>query len=125
MARQLRLLVTGGRDYADAKYVSKVLHKYLQKAGVGNLCVINGGAPGLDTLATDWCNNNGVPCIVMPAAWEYYKKSAGAIRNSWMLKWCAPTHCRSFPGGRGTADMRAKALKATPRLIVRPKDKNE
>ncbi len=119
MTKPIRLLVTGGRDYSDARYVSKVLHKYLQKAGVGKLCVINGGASGLDTLATDWCKANGVPCIVMPAAWEYYKKSAGPIRNSWMLTWCLPTHCRVFPGGSGTADMRKQALKAN--LIVRPK----
>ncbi len=117
----IRLLVTGGRDYDDAAFVSKVLHKYLQHAGTGNLCVINGGARGLDTLATNWCLANGVPCIVMPAAWDYYKKSAGAIRNSWMLKWCSPTHCRVFPGGTGTANMREQAVRA--KLIVRPKGK--
>jgi len=107
----LRLLVTGGRDYNDEEFVALVLKRYNRKAkSIGRvLVVINGGARGLDTLAKNWCLKHGVPCITMDASWDYYRNSAGPIRNGWMLEFCAPTHCYVFPGGTGTNDMMKQA----------------
>lgn len=119
MAKSIRLLVTGGRDYEDRKTVCEVLNKYHERTQRNRktLCIINGGAAGLDRWARQWCKDNGVPCITMPALWTYYQKAAGAIRNQWMIDFCKPTHAVVFPGGKGTADMRRKAYKAG--LIVK------
>ena len=115
----IRLLVTGGRDYSDALKVDLILGKYLKLAGpaVTDLLVIHGGARGLDTLAAEWCDRKGVPCIAMKAPWTAYNKAAGPIRNSWMIKYTNPTHCHVFPGGSGTEGTHKKAVEAG--LVVR------
>lgn len=114
----LRLLVTGGRDYSDVKTVDRVLRSYLARVdGVKTkLLVIHGGAPGLDTLAGDWCNKNAVPCVSMNAPWTGLGRAAGPVRNAWMLKYNKPKHCHVFPGGAGTASMKRLAKDAGLRV---------
>lgn len=110
----LILLVTGGREYEDEAYVSKVLKSYQKMAREEDkvLVVVQGGARGLDRLVKEWCAKYGVPCIQVDAHWNYYHNSAGPIRNGWMIEFCNPTHCHVFPGGTGTRDMGLKALLA-------------
>jgi hypothetical protein len=50
--------------------------------------------------------------MTIHAAWQQLGKSAGHIRNGWMLKYGAPDLCLSFPGGAGTANMRKQAADA-------------
>jgi hypothetical protein len=117
---QIRLVVTGGRTYADSQYVSKVLRYYKALADSLNnvLVVVQGGAQGLDTLVRNWCKKNGVCVFTCDALWEFYDKPAGPIRNGWMLEFWSPTHGFVFPGDRGTQDMRAK-MESWEGLVVR------
>jgi hypothetical protein len=122
MGKTIRLLVSGGREYGDKKEVCRVLNTYLKRVdnNRNNLLVIQGGATGADGMAERWALENGVPCITMKAPWPFYDKASGPIRNGWMIKFAEPTHVYLFPGGKGTNDMRKKAIRAG--LIVRPKD---
>ena len=103
---QMRVVVTGGRDYDDEETVDRELQKVMRSANGKKVVFIAGGARGLDTLVEDWCLDHGVPCIVMNAPWNsHYKKRAGPVRNQWMIDFGLPTYGIVFPGGRGTADM--------------------
>lgn len=106
----MRVLVTGGRDYADVDTVAKALDSFLREYGAANLIIIEGEARGADRLAREWAYRNKVHWAGVPAQWEpdHYGRSAGPIRNGAMLL-LDPDVCVAFPGGSGTANMVRKA----------------
>lgn len=102
-----RILVTGGRDYADRATVFVALESAVTR--FGDVLIIQGGARGADALAKEWALARGIPCIQMDAAWTALGKRAGRVRNAWMADLCMPDCVLAFPGGTGTADMIAYA----------------
>ena len=109
--RHLRLLICGGRDYADRAHLfatlDRVHAKYFGLAGI-----IAGAARGADNLAAEWAKDRGVPLTEFPADWTKHGKRAGPIRNQQMLDEGRPDAVVAFPGGRGTADMVRRGRKA-------------
>lgn len=103
MKPPMRLLVCGGRDYANRKTLYATLDYLHAQRGI--LCVIAGGARGADTLAADWARARGVPLDEYLAEWGLYGKRAGMIRNKRMLDDGKPDGVLAFPGGFGTLNM--------------------
>lgn len=98
-----RVLVCGGRTFNDWKTISRTLE-------VANpTMILHGNANGADMLAGVWAREKGLPYFVCPANWDYYHRSAGNIRNGWMIDFIPIDTVIAFPGGKGTADMVAKA----------------
>lgn len=119
----MRLLVTGGRDYADAAVVARVLDRALLTARTRGerLTLVHGGARGLDTLAGRWgvwriAEDCPVDVEHHPADWSRGKR-AGHERNARMVAAGADA-CVAFPGGRGTADALRRARAAGIRCGV-------
>lgn len=112
-----RILVCGGRNFKDINYVYNTLDSAKQYFD-DEFVIITGGASGVDAYAFVWAQNQGFPTLVMDAPWRFYSKSAGAIRNAWMLKWATPDLVIAFPGGRGTTDMMTKAKEAGVQLYA-------
>lgn len=108
----MRVLVCGGRSYCDIERLRAVLDAH----PITELC--HGDARGADRLAGQWATARRVPVKAYPADWERYGKSAGSIRNAFMLHDFRPDYVIAFPGQAGTADMCRKA--AAARLIVIP-----
>lgn len=106
-----RVLVCGGRDYADVRHVYRVLDL------VGADVVIHGKAPGADTHAGAWARKHNVEERACPAAWGTLGSAAGPIRNASMLDQHDPHLVIAFPGGDGTEDMVKKALAADVPVI--------
>ncbi len=106
----MRVLVCGGRDYDDAVRVGLVLD-WLHELFVIET-VIHGAAKGADTLAQVWAIENDVVDRPFEAEWDVHGKRAGVLRNTDMLYVGQPDVVIAFPGGRGTADMVAKAKRA-------------
>ena len=104
----MRVIVCGGRDYADQKKVDEVLDG-TQSAGCMIHDLFHGNARGADNLADVW-GRKQPHCRVhpIPAQWKKYGKRAGPIRNQQMLGQ-SPDLVVAFPGGRGTADMVRRA----------------
>ena len=103
----MRVLVCGGRDYDDK------VKLYWELGHIeGITCVISGCARGADTLAIEWAGDNNVTVAPFPADWKTHGKAAGHIRNQQMIDKGKPDLVVAFPGGRGTADMVARAQKA-------------
>lgn len=100
----MRLLVCGGRDYADWNALHARLDALLKERGRASV-LIHGGARGADTIAGEWAEGNGIPVLVFHAEWEKYGKAAGSIRNKRMLVEGQPDLVIGFPGGPGTANM--------------------
>lgn len=102
----MRILVCGGRDYADYAKVDSILDTLKPTH------IIQGGASGADSLAWDYAYVNNLPCTRYPALWKVQGKAAGPIRNQRMLDEGKPDLVIAFPGGAGTADMVRRARKA-------------
>src|SRR5262245_24499598 len=112
----MRVLVCGGRDYADSQTLADTMSRLRAERGIS--VVIAGGARGADTLAEEWAKANGIECIVFHADWATLGRSAGPIRNKRMLDEGRPDLVVAFPGGRGTSDMTRRALDAGIEVIV-------
>lgn len=106
----MRLLVCGGRKYADREFLYAKLDEYLAK--FGSLCIISGKAPGADTLAEEWARERRTSFHGFRADWDKHGKGAGPIRNQRMIDKGDPHLVLAFPGGIGTEDMIARALTA-------------
>ena len=104
----MRVLVCGGRGFTDNAEVDRVLSAIEGATDV----IISGMAPGADFLAVNWAQAHNIELLQFPANWHKHGKAAGPIRNQQMIDEGEPTIVIAFPGGRGTADMVARARKA-------------
>lgn len=99
-----RVLVTGGRDYADYRTVCEVLDGLHRASPI--LTLIQGGALGADRFARGWAERNGIAGEEYRADWDRYGRGAGPIRNRLMLAASCPDLVVAFPStGPGTPDM--------------------
>lgn len=118
----MRVLVCGGRDYADQHWILTVLTCLHAKTPVTTLIHGDAGETrtigeyvytvGADRLAGKWALASHVPVAVYPADWAKYGRSAGPRRNQQMLVEAKPDLVVAFPGGRGTKDMVLRAREA-------------
>lgn len=109
-----KVLVCGGRKFDNERLIYRELDEYHERTSISHL--IQGGAPGVDTIARDWARSRGVQPVTCEALWDYYRqhgssKAAGPIRNRAMLL-LSPDIVLAFPGGAGTSNMVQIALKA-------------
>ncbi len=112
----MRLLVCGGRDFADRVLLRYLLDALLDVHHVSKL--IHGAERGADRLAEEWARDRNIKIMPFPADWTTHGKAAGPIRNARMLDEAHPDLAVAFPGGRGTADMVKRAHKAGVRVII-------
>lgn len=111
----MRVLVTGGRDFEDARLMFRVLERLDADRRVD--VVIHGGASGADRLAAEWADLAMREVLRFPADWRTHGRAAGPIRNQQMLDEGQPDLVVAFPGGRGTADCVRRAREAGVRVI--------
>lgn len=100
----MRVLVCGGRDFADRDLLFATLDKVLAKYGDG-LVIVHGAARGADLMAEEWAKSREVEYMGFPARWHRLAKKAGRERNTRMRDKAAPEACVAFAGGDGTAMM--------------------
>lgn len=105
-----RILVCGGRSYADFTSVSRALVKV--HISVGILLLIHGGVSGADAMTNTWALKYGVPLQVYPPDHERHGEKAIDFRNRLMISEGRPHLVIAFPGGPGTADLLEKAAEA-------------
>jgi hypothetical protein len=103
----MKILVCGGRDFADEGMVRAVLGRLLRPGDV----VVHGAARGADSLAGKVAHEMGNEVRAYPANWRAHGRAGGAIRNAEMLDLERPEVVVAFPGGAGTRDMIGKATR--------------
>lgn len=96
--------VCGGRAYHRMRTVFEVLNREVPADGV----VVHGDAAGADALADKWAHEHARHIVRVPAMWNVNGNAAGPIRNA-VIAAMPLAKLIAFPGGRGTADMVAKA----------------
>lgn len=115
----MRVLVCGGRDFADRDWLFAVMDKLARERGPVST-IIHGGARGADTLAGEWAASRNCPAEAYIADWASQGRAAGPIRNKRMLDAGRPDLVVAFPGGRGTANMVRQAKAAGVEVLVAP-----
>lgn len=103
------VLVCGGRNFSDRKYLFQILDSINIRYGIET--VIHGGAAGADTLGGRWAIERDIDVRVYKADWKTHGKAAGIIRNQRMLDDEKIDMVVAFLGGNGTQDMISRADK--------------
>jgi len=119
-----RVVVFGGRDYADKRCLYRVLDTVHERRRI--TCIVEGEASGADRLARLWAESRGIAVDPYPADWDnidrpgavvkrnrygkLYDAVAGHVRNEQMLREGRPSLAIGFPGGKGTRDMTIRCL---------------
>lgn len=75
----MRLIISGGRDIWDFDFIVDTIKFYTQN--LDSWTLVCGMAPGVDTVAYDYCEANGIPIVKYYADWDNYGKKAGPLRN--------------------------------------------
>jgi hypothetical protein len=111
-------IIAGGRDY----HLGPKERRWLDGINAAKTItmVVSGGAPGADTGGEVWADRRKIEVNRFPADWKKHGKAAGPLRNEAMLEWVrderarrghrAPSLLILFPGGKGTANIRALAM---------------
>ena len=117
----IRVLVCGGRNYADSDHIHNTLCDLDATRGPIS-CVIHGAATGADHEGMIWAQmmaeiRPAIRHAPFAADWRQFGKAAGPIRNARMLAEGKPDIVLAFPGGRGTRDMTERARAAGVEVI--------
>jgi hypothetical protein len=115
-----RVLVCGGRDFADRPLLNWILGALHQTRTFS--LVIHGRQRGADSLADEWAVEARIPVLRIPANWDAFGHAAGPIRNAEMLRVGKPDLVVAFPGGSGTADMVSRARRAHVEVFTVTRD---
>jgi len=111
MSPPLRILFCGSRDWTGREAIARVL-KVLPKGSV----IIEGAAPGADTIACEEARRLGFAVEHFPANWKKFGRAAGPIRNAQMLDEGRPDAVVAFHDNidesRGTKNMLKQAQAA-------------
>lgn len=112
----MKVLVTGGRDFDDAVTLESWLGGIHKDHKISLL--IEGNCPtGADKMARKFAAKYGIQGMSVAADWATHGKAAGPIRNQQMLDETKPDVVVVFKGGKGTADMKRRAIRAGVRVI--------
>lgn len=101
MGDAARLLVTGSREYTDARTCAAALDEVaglLRAPGGPPPILVHGSARGLDSLADRLARARGWPVEGHPADWARRGRRAGFVRNAEMVASGADL-CLAFPLG--------------------------
>lgn len=116
----MRVLVCGSTDFTDREHLYKFLDLLIPAIEV----VIEGEAPGADTMAREWAEEREIIVMPFPADWPHFGRAAGPIRNRQMLVEGKPDLVVAFPSKylhdtKGTADMvRQSRTAKVPTLVL-------
>lgn len=116
----MKVIIAGGRDYAFTVRDCVLLREHILPIVTE---VVSGCATGADAEGEAWAEAHGIRVVREPAEWDNlsapgavirerrdgrpYNVKAGFDRNERMAQYADA--CVLFPGGRGTADMAARA----------------
>ena len=94
--------VTGGKDVRDPGAVFARLDQ--AKAKYDDIVLVHGGGPGVEKLAAQWAERNGVHQVVCKPDWQRHGRAAPFRRNDELLN-LLPKGVIAFPGSGITENL--------------------
>lgn len=81
-----RITVSGSRSIKDYGLFAKEFGRFMSRSNLKkqDIVVNVGGARGVDSLAENYCKENGIELKLYLAQWDKYPRQAGMIRNEEM-----------------------------------------
>jgi hypothetical protein len=114
----MNVIIAGGRNFKPCIKHSIWIQKQLLKLNAS--IILSGGCSGADKFGEDISKIMRLKVKIFTADWNKYGGSAGPMRNDLMAM--NADACILFPGGKGTNDMRNKAIKHNLILIEYKED---
>ena len=99
--------VAGGKEVRDAGAIIARLDK--AKAKNADLILVHGGGPGVERIAAQWAERNGVHQVVCKPDWNAHGRAAPFRRNDELLN-LLPKGVIAFPGSGITDNLVDKAV---------------
>lgn len=89
MNEKTRIIICGGRHFADYELLETIADQYLQKQNISpqNVEIVSGHCRGADMLGERYATEHGCTLTLFPAEWEKYGRAAGPIRNKEMINY--------------------------------------
>lgn len=81
----VKLIVAGSRNVTNYETVKCAVDAFISQ-GANVTAIIEGGAIGVDRLASRYAIEHGIEHIRVPAEWNLHHKGAGAVRNRKMAE---------------------------------------
>ena len=98
--------IAGGKDIANPAAVIERLDK--ARAKYSDLVLVHGGGPGVEKIAAQWADRNGVHQVVCKPDWNRHGRAAPFRRNDELLN-LLPKGVIAFPGSGITENLVDKA----------------
>ena len=98
--------VTGGKEVADPAAVWSVLDRTHAKHG--DMVLVHGGAPGIETVAAKWAEARSVDQVIVRPDWKAHGRAAPFRRNDALLD-LLPKGVIAFAGNGVTGNLVDKA----------------
>ena len=98
--------VTGGKEVTDPAAVWSVLDRTHAKHG--NMVLVHGGAPGIETVAAKWAEARSVDQVIVRPDWKAHGRAAPFRRNDALLD-LLPKGVIAFAGSGVTGNLVDKA----------------
>ena len=117
MAEKFRVIIAGGRDFDNFRFLCKTAMHLLQNKE--NVEIVSGCARGADELGEKFGKFMGFPIKQFPANWDEFGKAAGHIRNKEMAKYSDALIAFWDGESRGTANMIEEAEKLNLKVVVK------
>ena len=100
--------ITGGKEVRDPGAVIARLDK--TRAKYDDIILLHGGGPGVERIAAQWAERNGVHQVVCKPDWDRHGRAAPFRRNDELLN-LLPKGVIAFPGSGITDNLVDKARK--------------
>ncbi len=102
------IAVAGGKTVTDPGAVFTRLDKV--RAKYADMILVHGGGPGVEKIAAQWAERNGVHQVVCKPDWDRHGRAAPFRRNDDLLN-LLPKGVIAFPGNGITGNLIDKATK--------------
>ena len=99
--------IAGGKDITDPGAVFARLDKAREK--YSDMVLVHGGGPGVERIAAQWAERNGVHQVVCKPDWNAHGRAAPFRRNDELLN-LLPKGVIAFPGSGITDNLIDKAV---------------
>ena len=113
----MRLAIVGSRNFGDQDVFDIQIANVIDLWGYHDE-VVSGGSRGADSLGENWARIRNIPVMIYKPEWDKYGKSAGPIRNKYIIE--RSTHVLAFPShaGKGTQHSITLAQKTNKELVI-------